>query len=338
MRYKEFIMISFLLYTLNIMSDIKDINSISYFKQYIKFINYIELFILLLITIIKKKLCVPSERKSLYKSREVTLIKLNEYLNKNENKAILINGKWGIGKTFLVEYFFEEYPLAKNKFIPIWIKTTIFKDKLEIRDYILNEIKLILIDLGLATNSIQDIISFFNLKSSIFNFNLFKNTFQINRDKIRIQLQALKEKNIVLVIDDLDRKEPKEITEIISLIAEVEDFFNLKLIFLLDENKILDTTQVDKNFFEKYFSKKIELFEVSFEEIISKKFENKNLKKIESSFVKYFKVIFSNSDNPQFKTIIEEINTPRRLNLFFEEINWEQWKKIENELEFVQLT
>ncbi len=90
-------------------------------------------------------------KKELYISRKIKATELERYLKDDRTKTILINGKWGIGKTFFIEYFFENVNNDEITFIPVWIKSTFYKDKLEIRTYILKQLKLILSEEGLST-------------------------------------------------------------------------------------------------------------------------------------------------------------------------------------------
>ncbi len=67
-----------------------------------------------------------------------------------------------------------------------------------------------------------------------------ENTFEVNREKIQELLSTLEKKRIVLIIDDLDRRKVEEVNEIITLIAEVEWFFNIKTLFLIDFDSYLN--------------------------------------------------------------------------------------------------
>lgn len=292
------------------------------------------------------------EDKILYESRKKFLKALKEFLYAKNNKCILINGKWGIGKTYLIEYFFDVYIKKNNqniKWIPIWIKTTLFKDKIEIREYIFKEIELILINKGILTYSIKKLLSLF--KTKIYGFDIFQETFEVTREKLRNLLKILDDEYIVLIIDDLDRKESKEIKEIISLIAEVEDFFNLKIIYLLDK-KNLKIDDNDKDFFEKYFSQKIELDKISYEDIIKAELRN-TYPNLQTELINYFNTLDKvfldifidtenqedNEENKKIAKLIEtKINTPRKLIKFIHEFHRKDIERIEKELNYSKLT
>lgn len=289
--------------------------------------------------------------KILYESRKNFLKTLKYFFYTNDNKCILINGEWGIGKTYLIEYFFNVYIKSNSqdkKWIPIWIKTTLFKDKIEIREYIFKEIELILINKGILTYSIKKLLSLF--KTKIYGFDIFQETFEVTREKLRNLLKILDDEYIVLIVDDLDRKESKEIKEIISLIAEVEDFFNLKIIYLLDK-KNLKIDDNDKDFFEKYFSKKIELHKISYEDIIKAELRN-TYPNLQTELINYFKALEEvfldifintekqddNEENKKIAKLIEDkINTPRKLIKFLQEFHKKDIEKIEKEANYSKL-
>lgn len=257
-------------------------------------------------------------------------------------------GNW---KTYLVEYFFNTYIKNNNKnkkWIPIWIKSTLFKDKIEIRDYIFKEIESILVNKGIIIYSFRKIINLF--KSKTYGLDFFQETFEITREKLRNLLKILDDEYIVLVIDDLDRKESREVREIIGLVAEVEDFFNLKIIYLLDEENLKDN-KIDKDFFEKYFSKKIELHKISYKDIIKSELKD-TYPNFQVELINYFKALENvfleifinkedndeNKENKKIATLVEDkINTPRKLIKFLKEIDYSERKKIENEANYNKL-
>ncbi len=263
--------------------------------------------------IFNKKVC----KKELYISRKIEATELERYLKDDRIKTILINGKWGIGKTFFIEYFFENVNNNEITFIPVWIKSTFYKDKLEIRTYILEQLKLILSEEGLSTYEIKKILKSFSLESKIPGISFLENTFEVNREKIQDLLSTLENKRIVLIIDDLDRRKVEEVNEIITLIAEVEWFFNIKTLFLIDFdnylNKIKELKIYDENFYDKYFSKTIRIKEVSCKEIIERELDKSDFNDPEKEiiinfFTKLENKILSNPNN-----IIKKIRNPRYL-------------------------
>lgn len=289
--------------------------------------------------------------KTLYESREKFLKTLEYFFCTNDDKCILINGEWGIGKTYLIEYFFDVYTKNNSrnkKWIPIWIKTTLFKDKIEVRNYIFKEIESLLVNKGIITYSTKKLLNLFKTKT--YGLELFQETFEVTREKLRNLLKILDNEYIVLIVDDLDRKESKEIKEIISLIAEVEDFFNLKIIYLLDEKNI-KVDDNDKDFFEKYFSKKIELHKISYKDIIKAEVRD-TYPNFQTELINYFEAleevfldIFIDTENQDdneenkkiAKSVENKINTPRKLIKFLQEFHRKDIEKIEKESNYNQL-
>lgn len=96
----------------------------------------------------------------LYPSRDRLKKGLNEFINSNEynfsNSLILIDGEWGIGKTYFIDNFFETY---QNNTELIKIDVLLFRDKNAMIDYSLSELNKILKKNGDVSNNINKYIN-----------------------------------------------------------------------------------------------------------------------------------------------------------------------------------
>lgn len=211
----------------------------------------------------------------LYPSRKKAFNKLKSYLEDKTIKSIVIDGEWGLGKTTFVEYLLQEV----EDILPIKVKTSMFKDKAEIRMFVFKEVRKILCANGILTDSIDEIIEVFNklLNQNRGVFQKSKSTFYEVHYNLREEIKKLRKKKIVIILDDLERIDGQEkIKEIINLISDLEDFFNLKVITLLNYSCL----SKEHTYFEKYMDVKVKLNEVPGDEILSLEIKDKKLKKI----------------------------------------------------------
>lgn len=233
-----------------------------------------------------------SKSKQIYPSRKDKGNILRKYLSNKNVTSILIDGDWGTGKTTFIDIFLSD---KKNKdLIPIKIKVSIFKDKIEIRNFIFKEIRKILKNNNIETSDIDDIIKTFNSLKNGRMDSFFKSTTTLckNREKLKNSVKKLTKKKIVIVLDDLERINNEEkIKEIINLIADLEEFVNLKILILTNYSKL----HKNNDYFEKYIDGKIFLEPITYEEILEQEF---NDEKLINLFKKVFKSYFLiNYDN-----------------------------------------
>ena len=118
------------------------------------------IFIVSIIYHMKNKNKIESEKNQLFPERKKDLIELKTLLDYGE-KSILIDDKWGNGKTFFIRKFMEKY---NKEFEFIYIKAPYFTDKLESRKKILNEIKIVLNKNGFLSSNFKELTKYFGIE------------------------------------------------------------------------------------------------------------------------------------------------------------------------------
>lgn len=119
----------------------------------------IDIFILLFLLLIefvgtkcKKLILKKSDNEKIYENRKVELENFQRILEeKNTKKLILIDGSWGIGKSFFVKEALKKKTLSNYHKINLDI--LLFNDKKQIVTQTMNEINLILEKEGIRDNS-----------------------------------------------------------------------------------------------------------------------------------------------------------------------------------------
>ena len=278
-------------------------------KEYFIHISLIAIIVVIFIYIerIEKK-DENEEEIVLYKSREVFLKPIDEYLQTKNIKSFSIIGEWGIGKTVLINSFFN-HASYKNKYERIYIDASIYSNNQKIIETLENELDLLFKKYGILriNNSFIDTIFLQNNNffKSVFLSIKSKNTLENARNGIKERVEEIekKGKKIVICLDNLERLGSSTIIK--NLFAIVDEIFPdiVKKIYLYHE-KEMDVIFEEKNFIDyisKYTFNKIELKKVETNEILEK---NEELKKILDNFNKRcIDPLFSKN----FKTKIEKI-------------------------------
>lgn len=206
------------------------------------------------------------------KSQEV-LEKLKKFrnvsLNNGEKNIILIDGDWGIGKTFTYKKYLEENSLRE-------IYISLFNlDKLEdidkklISSYMINRIN----RNNIATKTVSKISNYFNIEA--FD-KLLENKvgFSISDVTNLLQIENLEfDNNIVLCFDDLERIGDK--VEFKSLLGKIEQLHTkIDMIVLCNTKKL---SKENQSIFDEYKEKVIDytLTLDSFDSDFLEKFINK---------------------------------------------------------------
>lgn len=206
------------------------------------------------------------------KSQEV-LEKLKKFrnvsLNNGEKNIILIDGDWGIGKTFTYKKYLEENSLRE-------IYISLFNlDKLEdidkklISSYMINRIN----RNNIATKTVSKISNYFNIEA--FD-KLLENKvgFSISDITSLLQVESLEfDDNIVLCFDDLERIGDK--VEFKNLLGKIEQLHTKIDIIVLCNTKKL--SKENQSIFDEYKEKVIDytLTLDSFDSDFLEKFINK---------------------------------------------------------------
>ncbi|MEQ3308489.1 ATP-binding protein [Fusobacterium varium] len=226
-------------------------------KKNITIIGLLAILIICVINWITKSKIKEDEKIKIFPKREKDLKELTDFFVKKTKKTLLIVGEWGSGKTHLVKYFFQE----NKEYFPIWIKSSIYDSKVEIRNFIIKELDNLIEEHEIGISSFNKLLNSLTCFSKI-------NIFLEYGKKFKRKLLIFVEKEIVLIIDDLDRmQDEKQIKEFVSLIAEFEEYFNLRIIYLVDSKTMFEANN-NERYFNKYFYEVIMLTEISSEDII----------------------------------------------------------------------
>jgi Cdc6-like AAA superfamily ATPase len=142
-----------------------------------------------------------------------------DYLNKEKtNYALLINGKWGSGKTFLWKNVLEKKAIEK-KFEPIYISLNGINDVGEIEGILLS--KALKLDNPIINNSLKFLRNGINVVGNIIGggskLNDITKGINLNFDL----------SNMLLCFDDLERCS-LPIKEILGLINTIQNIRTLK--------------------------------------------------------------------------------------------------------------
>lgn len=145
---------------------------------------------------INKEENINEEGKKIYESREKNIKELEEILNQGIVRSVLVTGKWGSGKTFFLEYFFKK-DNNFNRYKTLWIKTSLFKNKEEIRIFLFRELSLILEKEGIYSYELQEILKKFDFAIGGFKFNN-SSSLEYNFEEIKNTINNLKGKKRLL--------------------------------------------------------------------------------------------------------------------------------------------
>ena len=208
----------------------------------------------------------------LINSRKQDLDNLKNILDSTLD-SIIIDDKWGNGKTFFIKKFIEKY---NTDYEFIYIKAPYFQTREEFRKVFLTELNKIFTKSGIFNTSISNLTKYFGIEIQGITLNQIEKNYNETIEEIVKKMCKLN-KRIVIVLDDLDRIEKGEdIQEILSFIGEINTELKEKigLITLSSYNKLNEKVQShteDKegeNYLDKYFDKKFYLQKVNIEELI----------------------------------------------------------------------
>ena len=221
---------------------------------------------------------------NLINSRKQDLDNLKNILDSTLD-SIIIDDKWGNGKTFFIKKFMEKY---NTDYEFIYIKAPYFQTRQEFRKVFLSELNKVFIKNGIFNTSISNLTKYFGIEIQGITLNQIEKNYNETIEEIVKKMCKL-DKRIVIVLDDLDRIEKGEdIQEILNFIGEmnIELREKIRLITLSSYNKLNEKVQnhtekkEGEDYLEKYFDKKFYLQKVNGEELIEYFCKDKDLQKI----------------------------------------------------------
>lgn len=153
---------------------------------------------------------------------------LVECVNSEGVYGIAINGRFGCGKSFLVD-FFERNNLNKYEFIRIF---SLSSNDENVEEYILKQLKKVIKKNGVFCSSVDDIIEYLNKLKFLNLFDEKPTNYEKYQDIIN-KIELI-EKKIIFIVDDLDRIKSVEKIYKIFNVFEMIKCSNIKVIFLYD--------------------------------------------------------------------------------------------------------
>ena len=200
---------------------------------------------------------------NLINSRKQDLNNLKNILDSTLD-SIIIDDKWGNGKTFFIKKFMKKY---NTDYEFIYIKAPYFQTRQEFRKVFLSELNKVFIKNGIFNTSISNLTKYFGIEIQGITLNPIEKKYNETIEEIVKKMCKLN-KRIVIVLDDLDRIEKGEdIQEILNFIGEmnIELREKIRLITLSSYNKLNEKVQnhtekkEGEDYLEKYFDKKFYL-------------------------------------------------------------------------------
>lgn len=224
------------------------------------------------------------EKDTLYKSRKPLLRAIDEYLESMNSFSII--GKWGIGKTKLIENFFYgdqkdfNSKSYKEKYKMLYIDTSIYSNNQKIVEAIEDGLSNLFRKYKILKKPTSFINELFtqnnNFLMGVYQYIFSNGTVYEEREKIRKKVQEIKysyNKVVVICLDNLERLGAKErIVELFAIVSEILPD-NIKKIYLYEEEEMIKIFEKDEGFnfieyMEKYTFNKVEIREISVDEVL----------------------------------------------------------------------
>lgn len=210
----------------------------------------------------------------LYPSREVSKKKLEYFLN-NKNEvisSILIDGDWGIGKTYFLDCVLSD---KKERYDIFKYDALLFDSREKLIKVFLNDLKMLLKKYNFLMGDSSDYLSILEPVVSKLPFGLgeiFSKKISLENSKKEFKecLERL-EKEIIVVIDNFERiHDRKAFIQMIGVLHELNEFDKIKVIAILDRKK-LNKIGIEEEYIDKFFINKIVLSSIDIEDILYEK-------------------------------------------------------------------
>jgi len=229
-------------------------------------------------------------KPELYESRIASKDRILIIL-KNESKSlILVDGEWGIGKTFFMDRVLDE----GQYIIDLKVDVLLFNEKKQMINFVMEEIHKVLLEKGIRSTSIRKYLSVINegienkFVKGLYKLFSDEKTESIEKD-IKDDIKSLNGEKLVVIVDNLERTLDKKITiNILGFLHYIYEKLGVNVAVLADSDKLRNE--------------------------ISR--ENENVSDYLNKF--FIETIFINPENPL--TIVEKLSN----NLFIKNINIQQ--------------
>ena len=253
-------------------------------KDIILVILWVVIILIILLMILLKEdvfsFLKQENNEKLFPSRIIEGAILEEFLESDE-KSLLVDGKWGIGKTYFVKKVINE-----KEYNRIDLDILIFNTREKLAEELMNQLREIFKENNIFSPNLSDLGLFFDESSMSFKkmiskwlnlSNSFKEAKENLKDEIEYLMKSTKAKKIIIFCDNLERimgeGDNKEWKEMVAFLHDLSEMKHLKLIVAADYEKLrsLDENSSDHSeYFEKFYDRYIKLTEISPPEILEK--------------------------------------------------------------------
>ncbi|MCI6153393.1 MAG: hypothetical protein MR673_09785 [Fusobacterium perfoetens] len=306
----------------------------------IYFIYFLSLYIFIYYLKEKKETIYKSD---LYKNKERYLPSIDFYL---ENmKAFSVIGEWGIGKTKLIENFFNgnykdsNGKLYKNKYEFIYIDVSIYSENekiIETLQYrigkLLRKYNFLKLEGRFIKNLFLENETFLKI---IYKFLFANISLEENKKELEEKIKEInKTKKVVICFDNLERLNDKN--RIMKLFAILDEILpdEIKRIYVYDEEYMIKIFQKGNDNFIEYISKyvfnKIKIEDINIEDVLDGKEKIlKEIKKIKENLNDNLNIVNQkiNSEFQSYSNKDNKLNNLKeRIEKYFEKLS----KKLKN--------
>ena len=225
------------------------------------------------------------DAKYLFPARKVELENIiNQIYNytSDEPYVISIVGKWGEGKTGIIECIKKEFAHDNNI---IWIQPMIVDSRESLVKYFFSELSTILADNGVYTGKSSHVEKYMKIvleivaghssivdwfaasKNELKDYRAFKESLQPDINVVTNEKDG-KAKKILVMVDDFDRVDDDVKLSILKFIKEIADFKGLLVIFAMNLEKATER-EISCEYLEKFVTKRFDLKQLDEEDIIN---------------------------------------------------------------------
>jgi len=316
-------------------------------KDIILVILWVVIILIILLMILLKEdvfsFLKQENNEKLFPSRIIQGAILEEFLESDE-KSLLVDGKWGIGKTYFIKKVIDE-----NIYNRIDLDILIFNTREKLAEELMNQMKSIFKKNNIFSPNLSDLGLFLDesnisFKKCISKWLSLSNSFKDAKENLKDEIDYLmksekmkstKVKKIIIFCDNLERimgeGDNKEWKEMIAFLHDLSEMNHLKLIVAADYDKLrsLDKNSSDHSeYFEKFYDRYIKLTKVNHNEVLEtyklelNNFEKENLEnvilKITDNFNRPDKIINKHNEILRINKITDDfdlkIGNPRIIN------------------------
>jgi len=223
----------------------------------------------------------------LYESRKPSKERILKILNENSKSLILVDGEWGIGKTFFMDRVLEEEKniyyekkelLNPKNILAVKVDVLLFNEKKQMINFVMEEIHKVLLEKGIRSSSIRKYLSAIN--DGVNNkfvkalHKLFSDEKTENiENNIKDDIKSLNGEKLVIIVDNLERTLDKKVTiDILGFLHYIYEKLGINIVVLADSDKLRNEISREcigsEDYLDKFFIEKIKMKEVKIEEIL----------------------------------------------------------------------